>query len=470
MRNINQSKAKLKNNMNPTNHLLLNYAYASGKNDFYFTLKLFDEVLPRHSSHLKFKNELSHAVYLIEIIMSLNAGITSYEDEKENIQMSFDASSDRPSNYPLNSSLILKHDILRKAMLTCLGLLNYSSSRVVVSYSHAVLRNLCGELYICQDLKIKDANDYFRNRLIHFAQEILFIPEDQAEKFLLRCGEIGCAYKKMPVNIIRESNSQGKIFKTVTTPLQPTPKDLDGIKNDNFMYLARQKKSAIKELLVNSLDTDNKVLTSQARKFMPYSMRNTYTVDVKGKYHFVITASPSPEVANINTTECTNKYYMRLINAIREKYKIDNNNIQLISLVSESQPGKLYIGRDGKKAAKQLGIKRANFQVTYTKGRGMRDATEEVLKHQKKEGTYVSILHCESGVDRAGTLLEHILYKLSEDSTDMIAGMAHGAFNAMIYNLQFGMKAKGIGYPGLERCQTRFQGALSDKNKTFMTI
>ena len=295
------------------------------------------------------------------------------------------------------------------------------------------------------------------------------------EKFLLRCGEIGCAYKKIPNRIIRESSFEGRVFRTVTTPLRPRAQDLEGIKYDNLMYLSIQKSSAIKSLLGNSLDTDNQILTSQARKFMPYSFRNTYVVEVKGLnnicYHFVLTASPSPEVANIDTSDCTLKYYERLVNAIKDKYKnIPNANIQLISLVSESQPGKLYIGRDGNRAARKLGIKRANFQVTYTKGRGMRDATKEVFKHQKNEGTYVSVLHCESGVDRAGTLLEHILYKLSGDSWQMTGGMAHGAFNAMLYNLQFGMKAKGIGYPDLERCQKRFQAVLSDKNKEFMTM
>ncbi|APC92447.1 MULTISPECIES: hypothetical protein [Francisella] len=473
MCNINKSKSKLENNKNTTNKLLLDYALRG--NNFFFTIQLFDQVLPRQTGYLNFKNSLSQAAYLIEIIMSLNAGIASYEDEEGNIRMSFDASTDKADNYPLNSTLILRHDILRKAMLTCLGLLNYASPTSVRSYSHAVLRNLCSDLYICKDFKIKEVNDTFRNNLINFAEKALFVSQGEVEKFLLRCGEIGCAYKKMPKKIIRESSSQAETFRTVTTPLKPIPQDLDGIKNDNLIYLSRQKASATKALLGNSLDTDNQVLTSQARKFMPYSMRNTYTVDVKDlhsnkQYHFVLTASPSPEVANINTSECTLKYYNRLINAIQSRYNIANDRIQLISLVSESQPGKLYIGRDGNTAARRLGIKRANFQVTYTKGRGMRDATKEVLKHQQKNGTYVSILHCESGVDRAGTLLEHILYKLAGDSSNIIGGMAHGAFNAMLYNLQFGMKAKGIGYAGLERCKKRFQGVLSDKNKKFMTM
>ena len=106
--------------------------------------------------------------------MSVNAGFITYEDSNGNINMEFNTGN-KFDKYPLSSTLILRHDILRKAMLTCLGLLNYSKSYSVISYFHAILKDICSNLYTCGDLKIKEINNSFRKNLINFSEKYLFL-------------------------------------------------------------------------------------------------------------------------------------------------------------------------------------------------------------------------------------------------------------------------------------------------------
>ncbi|QSH42130.1 hypothetical protein P0136_04410 [Lentisphaerota bacterium ZTH] len=480
------------------NHFLLKYVTSLDR--FAFSPKMCDEILGKFESQEQLCGKIGFVIYLVEIMMGMTMGkvcYTKHMNPRGSILMDgWDARvcGNPLQEYSINDDMVIRYDLLRKALLALLGMATMEQKN---NSSYKLLHDMAVQTVQSAQHHpdYKDFAATMKTNLLTILKFTMNVPEGESEKFLLWASEIACGSKHVPDQIQRVYRDGSNYFRTVIEPLVPNEHLAESIAADNAFYLEQKSHDSwYKNLFKSNLHSRNNVLSSQSRKFMPHALRNTYTVRIQTGSEdrfwnpFVITACPTPFIKGFkgnDQKEATRTYYRHLRQALQSKYG-RNVKPHLISLVTElqgfnSKPEKWFYkkllsskpesGKYGAYAASKEGFTRSNYKVTYTKGRGMKAASTEAIKKAFDRNTIV-IMHCESGVDRAGTLLEHIIYRTFDQygkGAEAVAAMANGAFNAMIFNLQFGVKPKGIGYSGLkDAMDARLKGKISGKNKKFM--
>ncbi|MCP3965668.1 MAG: hypothetical protein GY750_14340 [Lentisphaerae bacterium] len=435
--------------------------------------------------------------YYCEIAMGLNMGKVFYTTEHEHLYDSWDFTiQGAPSQYPIKNETVLRWEILRKVILTSLGLNKFYEA----SGNSAALRQV--KAIILETVNKFRTEDYtaLNDRAKRKFKALPGLPtgNDSRKKFLLRCGQVGCCYKFKPSHIHRTvSNGGTNRFTLCIREFEFTEDDKTSSLELNLDYL-RKKTRGPMNVLLNAVAYDNKVMTSQARKFLPFSPRNTYTVDFYYNNRLalpkpiIITASPAPDekkglTSQSDLTMATTCYYKALLKSVQQiDAQGENAKLKVISLITETGYffGKCRMGTAGRTAGNIVSganngrFKRSNEEVTFTKGPGMLKVSQQAIALAYSQVNVA--IHCESGVDRAGTALEHIIYTLINNNlkghghrkaVDYVCAMANCAFSAMMYNIQFGIKPKAIYFEDLARdMPARNQGTLSSKNKEFMAV
>ncbi|MCP4176412.1 MAG: hypothetical protein GY756_01490 [bacterium] len=480
----------------------------------------------------EYRNELGRLAFICETAMALNMGKVCYTKQNgigngEDFYDSWEFKlHGNPVKFPIKNEYILRWEILRKSILTALGLVVYYNklgktikNSGSIQSIHRDLKKTVDEFRPSTYQTLNNNSKRRFDRLIR--SKIPILNEKNREKFLLRCTQVGCSYKYKPNVITREVyDGKAKILSINIKIIEPDQKDKETIKMLNLEFIDDKYHAANKlpfNILLKAVAEDGKVLTAQARKFLPYSFRNTYSVNIKYRNTpltpkpFIITASPAPDQdkcfeSQSELTEATALYYGHMMKALygleRDSWFGPNRRnyegalkqfktrikIRLISLITETGYffGKRKMGIAAKDAVQKVAcnsygiFERINEQVTFTKEAGMLRASEQAIVYSDSD--YYCVIHCESGVDRAGTVLEHIIYILlsaqmkgvSEQDWSVahyIAAMANCAFSAMIHNVQFGIKPKAVYFQDLGALlPVRCQGKLAGKNKEFMSV